>query len=227
MYRLKIRLLVLLPVLLNGGLALLASSNLFAQSAQPTITIIDSATKTQLKQMVLLDARDLKTCQTSSVAGSRCLPASNFHSKEGELASFYDIGWAFGTANLKESDNILVFADDPQDRNFLAGLLFLAGQHKIAYWSGKTAKLQAILGKATGKPRGILRSHIYSGLMRDGYIVLPNDPVSSSRLLVIAKESPVTSIAAFAQTLAEGNEKARVIIDKATKRKTKPQKSKP
>lgn len=205
-----------------------------AQTIQSKITILNTATQEQLKNRVLLDARDLKICQTSSVSGAKCLPANTFHSKQGDLASFYDIGWAFGTANLKETDDVLVFADEAQDRNALAGLLFLAGHHKVSYWSGKVSELQKILGSAAGQSRGILRTHIYSGVMRDSYIALlyeievlekngwqianvsniePDLKLKDKKLLIAGK-SPIKNIATFAQLQAEGHHQLLLITDK-------------
>jgi hypothetical protein len=205
-----------------------------AQAGQSKINILTSTTATQLKQMVLLDARNLKACLTSSVAGAKCLPANTFHSKKGDLASFYDIGWAFGTANLKETADVLVFADEPQDRYALSGLLFLAGHHKVSYWSGKISELQKLLGSAAGWSRGILRTNIYRGIMRDNYIALPNEIEAfqnngwqialtsklnpglklKNKKLLIAGISPITNIATFAQLLAEGHYQLLLSLDK-------------
>lgn len=192
--------------------------------------ILSSTSSTELQQMTLLDARDIKVCQSSSVKGAKCLPANTFYSKNGQLASFSDIRWAFGTANIKETDNVLVFADKPQDRNFLAGLLFLAGQHKITYWKGKTSELQNLLGKASGQSRGILRTHIYSGIMRDNYIALPNEVenlqksgwqlLTSSdqknnnhKKLLVTRSSPINSISTFTKLHAEGQHQLLVSIN--------------
>lgn len=204
------------------------------ETAPSKISILSSATKMQLHNMVLLDARNLKTCQAISVAGAKCLPANTFHSKQGDLASFYDIGWVFGTANLKETDDVLVFADQPQDRNALAGLLFLAGHHKVSYWSGKVSELQHLLGKAGGQSRGILRTRIYQGIMRDHYIVFPNEFEKlkkngwqlalnsdfqagiklTDKKLLIAGISPIQNIATFAQLQAKGQNQLLLSIDK-------------
>ena len=205
-----------------------------AQTIQSKITILNTATQEQLKNRVLLDARDIKICQTSSVSGAKCLAANTFHSKQGDLASFYDIGWAFGTANLKETDDVLVFANVPQDRNALAGLLFLAGHQKVSIWSGKISELQKLLGSAAGQGRGILRSEIYSGVMRDHYIALPDeiealekngwqivivpnlkpDHELKYKKLLIAGKSPIKNIATFAQLQAEGQHHLLLSIDK-------------
>lgn len=205
-----------------------------ARSTLSKITILNTETQIQLKNRVLLDARDLKVCNTSSVTGAKCLPANTFYSKQGDLASFYDIGWAFGTANLKETDDVLVFADKPQDRNALAGLLFLAGHHKVSFWSGKIADLQKLFGSDAGQSRGIVRSHIYSGVMRDNSIALPDEIealekkgwliANASNLkpnlklkdkkLLITGENPIKNIATFAQLNAEGQHHLLLSIHK-------------
>ena len=217
----------------------LASLTLF--TSQLTASTINTLKKvssaTDLQQVVLLDARDLKTCQRSSVKGAKCLPANTFHSQTDQLASFYDIGWAFGTADLKETDHVLVFADKALDRNFLAGLLFLSGQHKISTWLGKTSDLQKVIGEGAGNNRGILRTHIYSGLMRDNYIAQPNEikilqkkgwrlvsesivnpsnktiQKSIDEKLIVWGPSPIKNIATFAQLKAEGRHQILLSID--------------
>lgn len=217
----------------------LASLTLFtSQLAASAISSVKKVSSlTDLQQVVLLDARDLKICQTSSVKDAKCLPANTFHSQKGQLASFYDIGWALGTADLKETDHVLVFADKPQDRNLLAGLLLLAGQHKISTWLGKASDLQKIFGKGAGNNRGILRTHIYSGVMRDNYIAQANEIkilqkrgwrlisesiVNSSNKtiqkpidekLIVSGSSPLKNIATFAQLQAEGQHQILLSID--------------
>ena len=194
------------------------------------INILGSTSLSELQQMVLLDARDLKVCQSSSVKGAKCLPANTFHSQKGQLASFGDIRWAFGTANLKEVDNVLVFSDKPRDRELLTGLLFLAGQHKITYWTGEVSELQLLLGKAAGQSRGILRTHIYSGIMRDNYIALDNKiktlqnsgwqlvttsvpKLNNEKKLLITGPSPITNISTFTKLHSEGQHQLLVKIN--------------
>ena len=194
------------------------------------INILSSASLSELQQMVLLDARDLKACQTFSVKGANCLPAKTFHSKSGQLASFNDIRWALGTASLKETDNVLIFADKNEDRDLLAGLLFLAGQHKITYWNWKMSELQNLLGKASGQSRGILRTHIYSGIMRDSYIALPNEigalqnsgwqlattsalKLNNEMKLLITGSPPIKNLSTFTKLYAEGQHQLLVSIN--------------
>jgi hypothetical protein len=194
-------------------LTVITHTNLYAQ---PTIMTLNTTTKTQLQKMVLLDARDLKICQSSSVSGAYCLPASDFYAKNGELASFYDIGWAFGTAGLKESDNTLVFSDRAQDGYLLAGLLFLSGQQKVTYWTGTIRQLQALFGESAGKPRGILRSHVYSGVMQDSYLVLDNDSATEKyhkHQKIVTEKTPVASVTTFARLLSKGKQQIALNIN--------------
>lgn len=203
------------------------------QAVDSKITILSKVTKEQLQNKVLLDARELKTCQTSSVTGAKCLPTNTFHSPQGNLASFYNIAWAFSTAGLKETDDVLIFSDKAQDRAALAGLLFLSGQHKVSYWSGEVTDLQRLLSKAPGKGRGIIRSHIYRGVMRDKYIALPSEikklqkmgwrvvgagklasePSSKERKLIINGKQPIKNIAKFAELNAKGHDQLLLSID--------------
>jgi len=204
------------------------------QSVNSKITVINEVTKEQLQNKVLLDAREFKTCQASSVTGAICLPTNTFHSPQGNLASFYNIAWAFSTAGLEDTDDVLIFSDKDQDRMALSGILFLSGQHKVSYWSGKVSELQKLLGESSGKSRGVIRSHIYRGTMRDNYLVLPDeikklqklrwrvvgaDKLSSElslkerKLIISGKQHPIKNIAKFAELNAKGKHQLLLSID--------------
>ena len=199
--------------------------------AHANILTFNDAMQSRLRDLILIDAGNLDACLASSVQGARCLPAQTFQSKVGELASFRDVSWAFGTADLNESDNVLVFADDSQDRDAVVGLLFLSGHKQVWRWPGTTSGLQHLLGSGSGQGRGLTRSKIYTGTMRDEFIVLPdevqslqnsgwsivqpeNDTEIQQNLSIATGNTPLESIALFARLLSEGHRQVKVVVDR-------------
>ena len=154
----------------------------FFQIARAEILDMDSTTsRTQLEKLVLVDASMLASCKSSSVIKAKCLPADTFQSKKDTLASFYDITWAFGTAGLNGSEELLIFADTENQRDALLGILYLAGHNKLWRWNAKKLKLQKLLGKSAGQTRGIIRSKIYTANMRDDRLVLPQELIALTK----------------------------------------------
>jgi len=157
---------------------LIITSFLFAyiQTAQATILNIDkSALKEHIEKMVLIDASNLLRCQKESVKKAKCIPANTFQSSQGVLASFYNITWVFGTAGIQGSEEVLVFADTEKQRDALLGLFYLAGHKTLNRWNSTKADLQELLGKGKGQKRGIIRSEYYTAIMRDKFLILPNE----------------------------------------------------
>lgn len=179
-----------------------------------------------------VDARPLSHCIDSSVPGSLCLPAADFHAERHGLASFRDIVWAFGTAGLDAARPVLVFADEARDRDAVAALLYLAGQAEVWRWPGSVAALQEGLGIATGQARGIVRSSLYTGVMRDHLLALAVDvdalraagwnerhvsddatPLNSAGRVLLTADDSLTALAAFARHGEEGPAEVKVMID--------------
>lgn len=125
--------------------------------------------------LLAIDARNRASCLAASVPGARCLPVADFHADPFGLASFRDVAWALGTAGLDGSRPVLVFADDPRDRDTVAALLHLAGQRAVWRWPGDAAELLARLGSQPGRGRSIVRTRLYTATMRDDLIVLPSE----------------------------------------------------
>ncbi len=218
----------------RGGLVIL--SLLFLQgvlltSARADIFNFVDTDSTRLSQMVLVDARELAECQGSSVTGARCLPAQTFQSAQGELASFRDITWVFGTADLQHSDEVLVFADDSYQRDAVIGLLYLAGHQQLWRWPGSTKELQKVLGPSAGQTRALTRSSLYQGVMRDHFIVIEDelegyqqtgwylvgtdvDQTQKTQALIAAAGTPLALIALFAQLKSAGYQSLKVVVDK-------------
>lgn len=124
---------------------------------------------------VVVDARPLERCAAASLAGARCLPAADIVGPHGRLASFRDILWFFGTAGLTGSEHVLVVGDGAEERDFLAGALFLAGQRQVSVLSTPAGRLSGPPGSA----RSLTRTAVYQAPMRDALMVTTGDLAAS------------------------------------------------
>lgn len=132
----------------------------------------------------VIDSRPLADCKRASLAGARCLPAEEFLDPRRRLPSERDILWLLGTAGLDGSETALVIGEDASARDFVAGLLYLAGQKSVRILSGPMPRLD---GRAAGgQERGMVRSAVWTALMRDGLWVLGADIVRDKPTLVDA-----------------------------------------
>ena len=132
----------------------------------------------------VIDSRPLADCKRASLAGARCLPAEEFLDPQRRLPSERDILWLLGTAGLAGSETALVVGQDASARDFVAGLLYLAGQKSVRILSGTMPRLD---GRAAGgQERGMVRSAVWTAPMRDGLWVLGADLVRDKPTLVDA-----------------------------------------
>ncbi len=128
-------------------------------------------------KVTVVDARSEGACLRYTVRGAHCLPAADFLGPHGRLASFREIYWLLGTAGLSEQVHVLVVGDDPTERDFVAGMLYLCGQRKVSILTIPIARgaglEQTQMGQGTG--RGMTRNPIYQGVVREGQIVLRDE----------------------------------------------------
>ncbi|MDP2811126.1 MAG: hypothetical protein Q8O34_13345, partial [Rhodocyclaceae bacterium] len=87
--------------------------------------------KVEASGAVVIDSRPLADCKRASLSGARCLPAEDFLGPQRRLPSERDILWLLGTAGLAGSETVLVVGQDATARDFVAGLLYLAGQKSV------------------------------------------------------------------------------------------------
>lgn len=132
----------------------------------------------------VIDSRPLVDCRRASLPGARCLPAEEFLGPQRRLPSERDILWLLGTAGLAGSETALVVGQDATARDFVAGLLYLAGQKSVHILSGPMPSLD---GRAEGgQQRGMVRSAVWTAPMRDSLWVLGVDIVRDKPTLVDA-----------------------------------------
>jgi thiosulfate/3-mercaptopyruvate sulfurtransferase len=132
----------------------------------------------------VIDSRPLADCRRASLAGARCLPAEDFLGPQRRLPSERDILWLLGTAGLAGSETVLVIGEDAAARDFVAGLLYLAGQKSVRILTGPLPRLA---GSAIGgQERGMVRSTVWTAPMRDHLWVLGADILRDKPTLVDA-----------------------------------------
>lgn len=131
--------------------------------------------------VTVVDARSEDACLRYTVRGAHCLPAADFLGPHGRLASFREIYWLLGTAGLSEQVHVLVVGDDPTERDFVAGMLYLCGQKKVSILTIPVARgaglKQTQMGQGIG--RGMTRNPIYQGVVREDQIVLRDELVQA------------------------------------------------
>lgn len=144
-----------------------------------SVQVVDGLRDAASRAEKVVDTRPLEACLVASVEGARCLPATDFVDPTGNLANFRDIRWLLGAAGLSGRESILVAGDDEVRREFVAGVLFLAGQARVTI---VTRELAAILRtrprlRGSGVARGLVRRPIYEAPLRDARIVLASELV--------------------------------------------------
>ena len=85
----------------------------------------------QTEAAVIVDARPFADCRAKSLADARCLPAGDFLGPQRRLPSARDLLWLLGTAGLSGEESVLVVGQDAAARDFVAGLLWVAGQRSV------------------------------------------------------------------------------------------------
>ncbi len=122
----------------------------------------------------LLDTRPTLQCEKRSIQGARCLTADDLLGHSGRLPSLRDIVWLLGTLGLQGSETVVVAGRPGEARDFIAGLLYLAGQRRVLVLQPPLSRLIASgeYPLAAGQRRSMSRERHYVAPPRDGQIVL-------------------------------------------------------
>lgn len=124
---------------------------------------------------VVVDARPLAACREKSLVGARCLPAADFLGPHRRLPSARDILWLLGTAGLSGEEAVLVVGQDAVARDFVAGLLYVAGQRSVRVLAEPVGRALEQGAAAPGRERGMIREAVFAAPMRDGLLVLRDE----------------------------------------------------
>ncbi|GAB4165401.1 MAG: hypothetical protein OHK0026_03470 [Rhodocyclaceae bacterium] len=137
---------------------------------------VSDATQVLAKGAVVIDTRPLAECRGRSLAGARCLPASDFLGPQRRLASWRDILWLLGTAGLRGDETVLVAGGQAIERDFVAGVLYLAGQRELRVLTEPVVRVLAAGASAgEGRPRSFARERVFEAPMRDALLVLAGE----------------------------------------------------
>ena len=128
-----------------------------------------------IDRAVFVDTREVGTCASGSIEGALCMAPAELLHPRGSPASFRGINWLAGTLGLDPAATAVVFGDDPTDREFVAGMLFLLGQPRVVIWRGGIRSIPDSMERGAGRRRGMLRSLYFASPVRDGYIALDDD----------------------------------------------------
>jgi len=128
----------------------------------------------------IIDTRDAVPCETASLNGARCLPARDFLGPHKRLANFSGLLWLLGTTGLTGEEHVLVVGDQSTNKEFMAGVLYLAGQRKISVLM-QSLNSQSKDKLTPGITRSKTRENVYQAAMRNDRIVLRSDLVKMLR----------------------------------------------
>ncbi len=125
---------------------------------------------------VAVDARPLAACREKSLAGARCLPAADFLAPNNRLPSARDLLWLLGTAGLSGEETVLVAGQDAVARDFVAGLLYVAGQRSVRVLTEPVGRLlEQGAAAGPGRERGMIREAVFAAPMRDDLLLLRDE----------------------------------------------------
>ena len=123
---------------------------------------------------VVIDTRRRAVCARGSVAGGLCLNPRMLLTSRGRLASWRNVRWLLGALRLTGAETAIVVGDRMRSEDFVAGMLYVAGQRRVEVVADPvTAWLARHPGaRGTGTTRGVFREAIYSAWPRTRLVVL-------------------------------------------------------
>ncbi len=149
--------------------------------------VYDLSEATGRRPVVVIDSRPRARCLSRTLAGARCLPPDAFLGPRGQLANFRNIRWLLGTADLGGKETAVVVGDQRTARDFVAGILYLAGQRRVTVVRRPLTPWLASHPWAAGPglAHGMVRLREYAVWPRTRFIVF-RDP--------LARSQPTTSL---------------------------------
>lgn len=124
----------------------------------------------------IVDTRPLASCQQSSLPGAICLPVEDVLAPNRRLANWSGLLWLLGSANLTGSEHVLIVGHRADRKQFIAGLLLLAGQRRITLAGSAVSELiKPNPRPSPGATRATSRTRVYTAPMRSELIVLQSE----------------------------------------------------
>ena len=162
-------LLLILPLVVVGiNTSALASDS----PALQFVTTIDETSNFD----VIVDTRPRASCRSVSLNGAVCLPVEDVMAPNKRLANWSGMLWLLGTANLNGTEHVLVIGQQSERRQFMAGLLYLAGQKRVTVVNTMASELiNNSNTTSAGALRATTRIQVYTAPMRSELIVLQAD----------------------------------------------------
>lgn len=125
---------------------------------------------------VVVDTRPAEACKLRSLAGAVCLPADAFLGPHRRLPGERDLLWLLGTAGLKGDETVLVVGQDATARDFVAGLLYMSGQHRLRVLTEPVGRLlESGIETGPGRERNFVREKVFEAPVRDELVVLRDE----------------------------------------------------
>ena len=122
----------------------------------------------------VIDTRPADLCRKASLSGARCLAPEQVLGPHRRLPNFSGLLWLLGSAGLSGEERVLVVGDSANRRDFIAGLLYLAGQQQIAVLDTRISGSTEI-SAAPGLVLSNIREKVFVAPMRSGRVVLRNE----------------------------------------------------
>lgn len=128
---------------------------------------------------VVIDVRPTKVCEAASLPRARCVPANDILGPHDRLANISGLLWLLGTAGLTGKETVLVAGTPARDRDFMAGLLYLAGQSAVQVLTTPIPKTGVDL--EPGEARSSTRDVVFQAPVRGQAIVLRSELLQAIR----------------------------------------------
>ena len=131
---------------------------------------------TGLKAELIIDVRQLDKCEKASLPGAHCLPLRDVLGPHKRLANISGLLWLLGTVGLSGFEHVMVIGDRARDRDFMAGLLYIAGQKKTTILETVISNNSALANRLeAGTVRGRTREKVFQASMRSQLVVLRSE----------------------------------------------------
>ena len=142
-----------------------------SQQTPATENVISYSTGVPDSRLTIVDTRASHVCQQATLDNARCLPAHGFLGPHKRLVNFSGLLWLLGSIGLSGEEHVLVAGDSSSNKEFVAGLLYLAGQKKITILAHSLSQ-QTEHTLVKGRIRSNTREAVFQAPMRSGAVVL-------------------------------------------------------